>query len=118
MAELVVSDLTMEFATSGYVIRPLNNLSFTADDGGLVVLLGPSGCGKTTLLLCVWPGCSLPPRVRSPWTASRSPDSPDRISPTSGATPSASSPGLQPDSEPHCQGKRHGPDEDRPHLTG
>jgi len=43
----------MEFATSGYVIRPLNKLSFGAEDGGLVVLLGPSGCGKTTLLSCL-----------------------------------------------------------------
>ncbi len=48
--ELQVDDLTVEFDSGGYVIRPLDHLSFTADDGELAVLLGPSGCGKTTLL--------------------------------------------------------------------
>ena len=38
---------------AGYVIKPLDGLSFTAEDGELVVLLGPSGCGKTTLLSCL-----------------------------------------------------------------
>jgi putative ABC transport system ATP-binding protein len=53
MTELVVSDLTVEYGSGGYVVRPLNHLSFRADDGELVVLLGPSGCGKTTLLSCL-----------------------------------------------------------------
>ena len=53
MAELEVRDLTVEFNSSGYVVRPLNELSFDADDGELVVILGPSGCGKTTLLSCL-----------------------------------------------------------------
>jgi len=53
MAELEVRDLTVEFNSSGYVVRPLNHLSFDAEDGELVVLLGPSGCGKTTLLSCL-----------------------------------------------------------------
>ena len=48
--KLVVDDLTVEFSSGGYRIRPLNGLSFTAEDGDLVVVLGPSGCGKTTLL--------------------------------------------------------------------
>ena len=52
-SELAVDDLTVEFDSGGYLIRPLDNLSFTADDGELVVLLGPSGCGKTTLLSCL-----------------------------------------------------------------
>ena len=34
-------------------MRPLDGLTFDADDGELVVLLGPSGCGKTTLLSCL-----------------------------------------------------------------
>jgi putative ABC transport system ATP-binding protein len=41
------------FDSGGYVIKPLDGLSFTAEDGELVVLLGPSGCGKTTLLSCI-----------------------------------------------------------------
>ena len=50
---LSVRDLTVEFTSGGYKIRPLNGFSFDADDGQLVVLLGPSGCGKTTLLSCL-----------------------------------------------------------------
>jgi putative ABC transport system ATP-binding protein len=50
---LVVDDLTVAFESGGYVIKPLDGLSFTAEDGELVVLLGPSGCGKTTLLSCI-----------------------------------------------------------------
>jgi putative ABC transport system ATP-binding protein len=50
---LVVDDLTVAFDSGGYAIKPLDGLSFTAEDGELVVLLGPSGCGKTTLLSCL-----------------------------------------------------------------
>jgi putative ABC transport system ATP-binding protein len=50
---LVVEDLSVAFDSGGYVITPLDGLSFTATDGELVVLLGPSGCGKTTLLSCL-----------------------------------------------------------------
>ena len=53
MAELEVRDLTVEFDSGGYRVRPLDKLSLDADDGELVVLLGPSGCGKTTLLSCL-----------------------------------------------------------------
>jgi putative ABC transport system ATP-binding protein len=53
MAELEVRDLTVEFASGGYMVRPLDQLSFDAEDGELVVVLGPSGCGKTTLLSCL-----------------------------------------------------------------
>jgi putative ABC transport system ATP-binding protein len=50
---LDVQDLTVEFSSGGYVVRPLDRLSCAAEDGELVVLLGPSGCGKTTLLSCL-----------------------------------------------------------------
>jgi len=53
MAELEVRDLTVEFASGDYLVRPLDKLSFDAEDGELVVVLGPSGCGKTTLLSCL-----------------------------------------------------------------
>lgn len=50
---LVVDDLTVEFVHEGYAIRPIDELSFTAEHGELTVLLGPSGSGKTTLLSCL-----------------------------------------------------------------
>ena len=53
MSNVAVRDLTVEFSSGGYVVRPLDGLSFDALDGELVVLLGPSGCGKTTLLSCL-----------------------------------------------------------------
>lgn len=53
MPELNVRDLTVEYHSSGYVVRPLVKKSLEAADGELVVLLGPSGCGKTTLLSCL-----------------------------------------------------------------
>jgi putative ABC transport system ATP-binding protein len=53
VTELIARDITMEFSSGGYIVRPLHDFSFTADDGGLIVLLGPSGCGKTTLLSCL-----------------------------------------------------------------
>ncbi|MEO6570027.1 MAG: ATP-binding cassette domain-containing protein [Ilumatobacteraceae bacterium] len=53
MAELAVRDLVVEYVHDGYAVRPIDELSFEADAGELVVLLGPSGCGKTTLLSCL-----------------------------------------------------------------
>lgn len=50
---LVVTDLVKEYEGDGYVVRPLDHLSFTAAPGELVVLLGPSGSGKSTLLSCL-----------------------------------------------------------------
>ncbi|MGO9903251.1 MAG: ATP-binding cassette domain-containing protein [Solirubrobacteraceae bacterium] len=52
-ADLAVSDLTVEYAARGYMLRPLDGLELSARDGQLVALLGPSGCGKTTLLSCL-----------------------------------------------------------------
>jgi putative ABC transport system ATP-binding protein len=52
-AQLQARDLTVEYGSGGYRIRPLDGLNLSAYDGELVVLLGPSGCGKTTLLSCL-----------------------------------------------------------------
>jgi putative ABC transport system ATP-binding protein len=53
LVSLSVKNLTVEFSSGGYRIRPLDRFSFDGHDGELVVLLGPSGCGKTTLLSCL-----------------------------------------------------------------
>lgn len=53
MTTLTVEGVTVEYVSAGYPIRPFQDLSFSADNGQLVVLLGPSGCGKTTLLSCL-----------------------------------------------------------------
>jgi putative ABC transport system ATP-binding protein len=50
---LTVDNLTVEYVSGGYPVVPFRDLSFTAEDGQLAVLLGPSGCGKTTLLSCL-----------------------------------------------------------------
>ncbi|HUY23449.1 MAG TPA: ATP-binding cassette domain-containing protein [Acidimicrobiales bacterium] len=53
MAELVIRDLTVEYASGDYSIRPIDGLDLTVKEGSLALLLGPSGCGKTTLLSCI-----------------------------------------------------------------
>lgn len=50
MGALRVEDLVVEYVHDGYAVRPIDQLSFEAHPGELVVLLGPSGSGKTTLL--------------------------------------------------------------------
>jgi putative ABC transport system ATP-binding protein len=50
MTNLVVRDLTMEYSSGGYKVRPIDSLDLDVATGELVLLLGASGCGKTTLL--------------------------------------------------------------------
>jgi len=50
MPDLTVRDLTMEFSSGGYAVRPIDALDLDVKSGELVLLLGASGCGKTTLL--------------------------------------------------------------------
>lgn len=49
-ADLVVSDLSVEYRTGGEVVRPFERVDLRARYGELVALRGPSGCGKTTVL--------------------------------------------------------------------
>ena len=49
-ADLRVTHLTVEYADSDDVVRPLRDLDLEAADGQVVLAMGPSGCGKTTLL--------------------------------------------------------------------
>jgi putative ABC transport system ATP-binding protein len=53
MADLDISQLTVEYSSGGYIVRPIAGLDLRASSGELVLLLGPSGCGKTTLLSCL-----------------------------------------------------------------
>ena len=50
MTTLALRDVTIEYSSGGYVVRPINGLDLDVGDGELVLLLGASGCGKTTLL--------------------------------------------------------------------
>ncbi len=47
---LLVEDLTVEYQSGDYLVRPLDRFGLQAEAGELVLLLGASGCGKTTLL--------------------------------------------------------------------
>jgi len=49
-AGLTLDDLTIEYASGDYLVRPIDALSLEVASGELVLLLGASGCGKTTLL--------------------------------------------------------------------
>jgi putative ABC transport system ATP-binding protein len=51
--DLVVQDLTIEYKSGDYTLRPVDQLSFRVPSGSLALLLGPSGCGKSTLLSCL-----------------------------------------------------------------
>jgi len=47
---LDIDDLTVEYRSGDYALRPIDGLTARVEPGSLVLLLGPSGCGKTTLL--------------------------------------------------------------------
>ena len=49
-ADLHLDDVTIEYTSGGYAVRPIEGLSLEVPSGELVLLLGASGCGKTTLL--------------------------------------------------------------------
>jgi putative ABC transport system ATP-binding protein len=53
MDGVLVREVTVEFPSGGYLLRPLDRFSMEAESGDLVALLGPSGSGKTTLLSCL-----------------------------------------------------------------
>ncbi|HEX3454011.1 MAG TPA: ATP-binding cassette domain-containing protein [Gaiellaceae bacterium] len=50
MPNIAIRDLTMEYSSGGYVVRPFHDFDLDLATGDLALLLGASGCGKTTLL--------------------------------------------------------------------
>jgi putative ABC transport system ATP-binding protein len=50
MTTVTIRDLTMEYSSGGYAVRPFDGFDLEVQSGQLVLLLGASGCGKTTLL--------------------------------------------------------------------
>src|SRR5215472_15627946 len=50
MPFITVRDLTIEYSSGGYAVRPIDKLNLDLQSGELVLLLGASGSGKTTLL--------------------------------------------------------------------
>ncbi|MEY2568753.1 MAG: putative transport system ATP-binding protein [Actinomycetota bacterium] len=50
---LEIKDLTIEYSSGGYVVRPIQGFDLRVDEGELVLLLGASGSGKTTLLSAI-----------------------------------------------------------------
>ena len=53
MTLLEVTDLTVEYSSGGYKVRPLDDFTLHVDKRELTVLLGASGCGKSTLLSAI-----------------------------------------------------------------
>ncbi len=50
MPPVTIRNLTIEYSSGGYAVRPFDNFDLDLETGHLVLLLGASGCGKTTLL--------------------------------------------------------------------
>jgi putative ABC transport system ATP-binding protein len=53
MGDLSIQNLTVEYASGGDAVRPIEGFNLDVSAGSLVILQGPSGCGKTTLLSCL-----------------------------------------------------------------
>lgn len=43
-------NVNKEYKSGGHILKAMDNVNFTIDEGEFVVILGPSGAGKSTLL--------------------------------------------------------------------
>lgn len=48
-----VNNLSKDYLVNGKKINVLNNISFSVDEGEMLVITGPSGVGKSTILRCI-----------------------------------------------------------------
>jgi oligopeptide transport system ATP-binding protein len=62
---LEVADLRTQFETEEGVIRAVNSVSFTVDEGSVLGLVGESGCGKSVTALSIMRLIDPPGRVTS-----------------------------------------------------
>jgi putative ABC transport system ATP-binding protein len=53
MTSVSIRNLSIEYRSAGYAVRPIDRLDLDASSGELLLVLGPSGCGKTSLLSCL-----------------------------------------------------------------
>jgi peptide/nickel transport system ATP-binding protein len=50
---LRIEELTAQFATQDGIVKAVNSVSLSLEEGGTLVITGESGSGKTTVALCV-----------------------------------------------------------------
>ncbi|MEM0367808.1 MAG: ATP-binding cassette domain-containing protein, partial [Candidatus Nitrosocaldus sp.] len=50
MAKLEVKNVSKVYNHSNGIVKTIDGVSISVEDGEFVCLVGPSGCGKTTLL--------------------------------------------------------------------
>ena len=58
---LTVTDLCTEFKTERGIVKAVNNVSYTVDEGEIIGLVGESGCGKSVSQLSVMQLIPTPP---------------------------------------------------------
>jgi len=62
---LEVEKVNTIFPSNGSIVRAVNDVSFTLNEGGILGIVGESGCGKSTLLLSLLRLIRYPGRVES-----------------------------------------------------